>query len=222
MSLKPYIAEFLGTFTLVFVAIGAIAADKITGGQSGLVGIAIAYGLAVAVMVSATTAISGGHLNPAVTLGAWVGRQIKLPVAVAYVFSQCFGAYAAALAVNFALPGGALSDVHYGVPMLGKGVPPPMGMVMETILTFLLVFVVFGTAVDRRTPKIGGLFIGLVVMMGVLVGGPVTGAAMNPARHFGPALFNGNLDHSSVYWLGALLGGAIAGFVYHFEFEERQ
>lgn len=214
MNIKACVAEFIGTFALIFVGVGAIAADYISGGHSGLVGIALAHGLAIAVMVSATAAVSGGHLNPAVTLGLFSAGKIDFKNSVQYIISQCAGAIVAAAAISYVIPSEALTAVNSGIPSLGTGVTIGMGLVTEAILTFFLVFAVYGTAVDKRAPKVGGLFIGLTVTLDILIGGPITGAAMNPARHLGPALLSGNLQDIWLYWLGPVMGGVLAGIVY--------
>jgi aquaporin Z len=215
MNGKALLAEFIGTFALVFVGVGAIASNHMMGGQSGLVGIALAHGLTLAVMVSATAAISGGHINPAVTLGALLGGKIDVPNAIGYIVAQCLGGIVAAALIKLAMPAAALAAVSMGTPALGAGISAGMGLVMEIILTFFLVFVVYGTAIDGRAPKVGGLFIGLTLASGILIGGSITGAALNPARHLGPALLGGGLQNLWLYWVGPLLGGAIAGLVYH-------
>ena len=217
---KALIAEFIGTFTLIFIGVGAIAADHITAGALGLTGIALAHGLAIAVMISATAAISGGHLNPAVTIGLWTVKKIDTTNAVGYVLAQCLGAVAAAFLIKMAVPAEALAAVNMGTPALGNGVSVSMGLITEIILTFFLVFVVYGTAVDARAPKVGGLFIGLAVALGVLMGGPISGAAMNPARHLGPALLGGGLQNIWIYWVGPVLGGILAAQVYKTQLEK--
>ena len=220
MNDKALIAEFIGTFTLIFIGVGAIAADHITAGALGLTGVALAHGLAIAVMVSATAAISGGHLNPAVTIGLWTVKKIDAANAVGYVVAQCLGAIAAAFLIKMAVPAEALAMVNMGTPALGNGVSASMGLITEIILTFFLVFVVYGTAVDARAPKVGGLFIGLAVALGVLMGAPISGAAMNPARHLGPALLGGGLQNIWIYWLGPILGGILAAQVYKTQLEK--
>ena len=220
MNFKAYVAEFIGTFALIFVGVGAITADYITG-ASGLVGIALAHGLTIAVMVSATAAVSGGHLNPAVTLGALVAGKIDAANAVGYVISQCLGGIAAAALLKLCLPAAALESVNMGTPALGDGITVGMGLLTEIVLTFFLVFVVFGTAIDSRAPKVGGLFIGLTVTLDILLGGPITGAALNPARHLGPALMGGGLEHVWLYWVGPVVGGLIAALVYHHVLEDK-
>lgn len=209
-----YLAEFIGTFTLIFIGVGAIAADFLNGGESGLTGIALAHGLAIAVMISATAAISGGHLNPAVTIGLFFAKKIDAINAIGYVIAQCLGATAAAFLIKMCVPEAALNEVNMGIPALTEGVSVGMGLLTEIILTFFLVFVVYGTAVDKRAPKMGGLFIGLTVALDILMGGPITGAAMNPARYLGPAIIGGDLSDIWLYWLGPVLGGILAAVTY--------
>jgi MIP family channel proteins len=199
------IAEAIGTFALIFIGIGAIYANP------GLLGVALAHGLTIAVMVSATGGISGGHLNPAVTLGALVGGKIDLGGALRYWVSQLLGATLAAF-VCLGLFNRAI--VIAGTPQLSSGTSAMAGIVIEAITTFFLVFVVYGTAIDPRAPKIGGLAIGLTIAIGILFAGPLTGGAINPARVFGPALAVSFWDAHYVYWIGPMLGGAAGGFVY--------
>lgn len=222
MKIQAYLAELIGTFTLVFVGVGAIAADFILGGNSGLVGVALAHGLAIAVMVSATATVSGGHLNPAVTFGLFVVKRIDLPNAVAYVVAQCTGAVLAAGLLWLALPADVLHKIGMGTPAINveAGVTLPMALITEIVLTFFLAFVVYGTAVAKRAPKMGGLFIGMTVTLDILVGGPISGAAMNPARHLGPALFGGGMQHIWVYWLGPLIGGMLGAVAYRYGMKE--
>lgn len=220
MNVRAWIAEAIGTFALIFVGVASIAVNHITDGSLGLTGIALAHGLTIAVMVSATMASSGGHINPAVTVGAWLARKIDAVNALGYVVFQVGGGILAAWLITLAMPSDALSSVDLGTPALGEGITVGQGIVMELILTFFLVFVVFGTAIDARAPKVGGLFIGLTVALDVLAGGPITGAAMNPARYMGPALVGGYLSEIWLYWVGPLAGGAIAALVYHHVLEE--
>lgn len=214
MNQKAYIAEFIGTFALVFIGVGAIAAN------AGLTGIALAHGLAIAVMVSATGAISGGHLNPAVTVGALLAKKIGLTDAVGYVLSQCLGAIVASFLIQFCVPPASLKAVSMGTPALGAGITATEGLITEAVLTFFLMFAVYATAMDRRAPKVGGLFIGLTVSLDILMGGPISGAAMNPARHLGPALLGGGLEHTWIYWVGPFVGAGIAALLYKNVLEE--
>ena len=213
-------AEFIGTFALIFIGVGAIAADFLNGGESGLTGIALAHGLTIAVMISATAAISGGHLNPAVTIGLFFAKKIDAINTIGYVIAQCLGAIAGAFMIKLCVPETALNEIAMGTPMLTEGVSVGMGLITEIILTFFVVFVVYGTAVDKRAPKVGGLFIGLTVALGILMGGPITGAAMNPARHLGPAIVSGDFSNIWLYWLGPVIGGILAAVTYKNFLEE--
>jgi MIP family channel proteins len=213
--LKQCVAEFVGTFTLIFVGIGAIANNSPTAGL-GLLGVALAHGLAIAVMVSATGAISGGQLNPAVTFGLLVGGQMDLKKSVAYWISQLAGATVAALLCKSLLSVAAVSGGTPDISVVNNTpvVSIAQAITVEAVLTFFLVFVVYGSAVDARAPKIGGLAIGLTVALDIMFGGPLTGAAMNPARTFGPALVSAHWNNHIVYWVGPLIGGAVAGLIY--------
>jgi MIP family channel proteins len=210
---KSYWAEFLGTFTLCFIGQGAIVMQQAAGTGSLLV-VAVAQGLAMGVMISALGAWSGGHFNPAVTLGFVVTRRMSLTSAITYWLSQLSGAIAASFLLRAVVPGEAGEAVHYGVPLLAPGVAVSQGLLIEFVLTFFLVTVVWGTVVDERAPKIGGLGIGLALLMDVLLGGPLTGAAVNPARAFGAACASGVWTHHWVYWLAPMLGGVAAARVY--------
>jgi MIP family channel proteins len=214
--LKQCVAEFVGTFTLIFIGIGAIANNSPAAGV-GLLGVALAHGLAIAVMVSATGAISGGQLNPAVTFGLFVGGHMNAKKSIAYWISQLAGATIAAYLCSVLI---GMTKVAGGTPDIGMSatgtavVSTGQAIIIEAVLTFFLVFVVYGSAVDARAPKIGGLAIGLTVALDILFGGPLTGAAMNPARTFGPALVSSHWNNHMVYWVGPLLGGALAGIIY--------
>lgn len=211
MNFKAYIAEFIGTFGLIFAALGVIAS---TNGED-LVAIALAQGLIIAVMVSATGAVSGGHLNPAVTIGALTAGKIDSGNAIGYIVAQCLGGIVAAALAKACIPADSLAAVGMGTPALGEGISTGMGLLTEIILTFFLVFVIFGTAIDKRAPQVGGLFIGLAVATGILVGASITGAAMNPARHLGPALLGGGMGMIWLYWVGPIIGSILAAQIYH-------
>jgi aquaporin Z len=216
----PVIAELAGTFLFFFVGIGAVATlDKMSvpgTDPAGLVVIALAHGIVLAVLVSALMAVSGGHFNPAVTFGVWITGKIAWHRASAYVVAQLIGALLAAWSLRLIFP--ATVSPSLGTPALGGGVDPLAGIMVETVLTVILVAAVLGTAVDPRGPKIGGLAIGLAVAADVLMGGPLTGAAMNPARWFGPAAVVSLWDNWYVWIVGPLLGGAIAGLAYRYLF----
>lgn len=208
-------AEFLGTFALVFVGAGAVVTDNASGGQLGLAGIALAHGLVLSVMVSAAMRISGGHLNPAVTAAIWLSRRIGSRDAVLYAVTQLIAAVAAAFLVKALLPAGAGMVTAYGVPRIASEVSFLQAIVIEAVLTLLLVSAVFGTAVSPEAPAVGGFAIGLVLTFAILVGGPLTGAAVNPARAFGPALASNDWHAHLAYWAGPLLGAAVASLLWN-------
>jgi MIP family channel proteins len=201
-------AEFIGTFALIFVGVASIC----TG--AGLVGIAIAHGLTIAVMVSAFGYISGGHFNPAVSFGLLVAGKLPAAQFVSYTAAQLTGAVAGAFAAATLLPPEMVHAGTLGTPLLGHGITAGQAIGFETLTTFFLVAVVFGTAVDPRAAKMGGLFIGLTVTLEILAGGAISGASLNPARTFGPALIGGHWQGHFVHWVGPLLGGSIAGVLY--------
>jgi aquaporin Z len=211
---RLFVAEFIGTFFLVFATVGAIVQNAYRDNSVGLVGIAAAYGLAMAVGVSATMGISGGHLNPAVTLGLWSVGRIDAKKGGLYILAQLLAGIVAALAVKTLYPEMAGVTTRLGTPNLAPDVSLAQGIMVEAILTFLLVFAVMGTAVDPAAPKIGGFGIGLVVFFDILAAGTITGAAMNPARAFGPALLSGSWTAHAAYWIGPILGGILACQVY--------
>ena len=211
---KSYWAEFLGTFVLCFIGQGAIVMQQATGDGNLLV-VATAHGLALATMISALGSWSGAHFNPAVTFGFWVTRRISLTSAITYWLSQLVGAIAASFLLRSVVPGEPGEAVHFGVPLLAPDVALSQGLLLEFVLTFLLVTVVWGTMVDERGPRIGGFGIGLALLMAMLVGGPLTGAALNPARAFGAACASGVWTDHWLYWVAPMLGGAAAARVYH-------
>jgi len=217
------LAEFVAAFALIFIGAGAVVvAAGGGGGSAGLVGVALAHGLVLAVMVSVIGHISGGHVNPAVTIGAWVTGQIKTGLAGVYILAQLAGGTAGALVLRLALPKAIWDPATLGAPTVSHrlGITNAEAVVIEAVLTFFLVFVVYGTAIDERGAfsKIAGLPIGLVLTFDILAGGPFTGAAMNPARAFGPMLVAGHWTDWWVYWIGPIGGGIIAAAVYWFGF----
>jgi aquaporin Z len=213
---RSLIGEFVGTFALVFIGAGSIVTDHLTKGSLGLAGIAAAHALVLAIMISALGHISGGHFNPAVTVALLIARRISITLAGLYVVTQLLAAVVAGLFLLAVFPSSAWQPVHLGTPALGNGATFGTGVLLEAILTFFLVFAVFGVAVDVRGPfkGIAGFGIGLVLGFDILMGGPLTGAAMNPARAFGPALVSGFWQDALVYWIGPLLGAAAAAGIY--------
>ena len=210
---KSYWAEFLGTFALCFVGQGAIVVQHILG-HGDLLTIAIAHGVVLGTMISALGSVSGGHFNPAVTFGFVVTGRQSMTSAITYWISQLLGAAIASVALRAAVPGEAGDAVHYGVPAIAAGIGVSQAFILEFVLTFFLVTSVWGTTVDERAPRVGGFGVGLTLMVGILVAGPLTGGAMNPARAFGAALVSGNWSGHWLYWLAPMLGGAAAARVY--------
>ena len=212
-NLRSLTAEFVGTLLFVFLGAGSVvafAAVGPSGAQVGALAIALAHGVALAIVVSMTMSISGGHINPAVTTGLWIADKIGGKLALQYVGAQLLGALVGAALVKGVLPRGAVSLVLGGTPHLAGDVTFLEGVWIEAVLTFFLVSAVFGTAVSPQAPKMGGWGIGLAVFVSALMGGNLTGAMMNPARAFGPALINASLNGQAVYWIGPLLGAAVA------------
>lgn len=203
-------AEFIGTFALIFVGAGSVAFART------LTDIALAHGLVIAVFVSAFGFISGGHFNPAVTLGFLVTKRIAPLLAVWYWIVQFGGAALAALLLKWVLPAAIENQAHLGAPALGGGISAGGGVVVEAVLTFFLVIVVFATAVDPRGSfkQIAGLAIGFTITLDILVAGVLTGGAMNPARAFGPQLVANNWSHFWVWYIGPFAGGVIAASLY--------
>jgi aquaporin Z len=204
------VAEFVGAFTLVFAGMGSM----MFGNAGGLTGVALAHGLAIAVMASAVGHISGAHFNPAITFGFLLTRRMDAMLAGIYVVSQLVAGAVAALLLNVIFP--TPPNLDAGVPVVADRVSSGGAVLAEAILTFFLVWVVFATAADPRGAfkSIAGLAIGLTITLDILAGGPLTGAAMNPARAFGPELVQNVWDHWWVYWLGPLAGGGIAALMY--------
>lgn len=217
---RALLAEAAGTFMFFAIGAGSIVTHYMTDGGVGLVGIALAHGLALAIAVSAFGAISGGHFNPAVTLGLWVARKHPGERVLTYWGAQIAGALASGIFLRLAFghAAEAMSASKLGTPTLAPGLPEPTAIVIEAVLTVFLLWAVFGTAVAPNAPRIAGFGIGLVVSADILVGGPLTGAAMNPARWIGPAAAIGFFDDWYVYWIGPLVGGALAGLSYRYLF----
>jgi MIP family channel proteins len=219
MDGKKFLAELIGTFTLVFFGAGAILTHNATQ-MVGMTGIAVAHGLAILVMAYTFGHISGAHFNPAVTFGVLVIRRISLGGAISYWIAQLLGAVVGALLLRAAY--GGPTEANLGAPAVAAGVSPMMAMGLEAVMAFMLAIVVCGTAMDPRAPKgFAGLAIGLTLVGNILAGGALTGAAFNPARAFGPALVAGFWQDQWLYWVGPMLGAAVAALLYQHFFLER-
>jgi aquaporin Z len=213
-SFRPVLAETLGTALFVFIGTASVVANAMTAGAVTPLGIALAHGVGMAVIISALMNISGAHLNPAVSVGLLVAGKIDGRTCGRYVAAQLVGAVLGALAVKATFAGAAVRAVSGGTPQLALNIGLGTGIAIEALFTFFLVFAVFGTAVSSEAPKIGGFGIGLAIFVSALVVGGVTGAAINPARAFGPALVSWTWHSQAVYWIGPLAGGVVAGWIW--------
>lgn len=222
---QKVLAELIGTFFFLLFGIGAIPAALLTGSAEspaayniGFLYIALAHGLALAVAISALGHISGGHFNPAVTAGMLVAGRITPLLGILYLLAQIVGGIGACLALVYLLPRNVWEQFGLGVPDLSSAATG-QGIFIEAVLTFFLVLVVFGTAVDRRAAAIGGFGIGLAYSLGILLAGPLGAGVMNPVRAFAPAAVGSIWSTSQfVFWIGPLIGGIAAGLLYNFVF----
>jgi len=203
-------AEAFATFGFVFIGCGAVVAAGLPNTNFGLLGIAFAHAIGLGVMVTLTMNISGGHVNPAVTIGLLAGRRIGVRDALVYIGAQVAGAIFAAWLVSTLMPPEAVSAAALGTPQLQNGITFTKGVALEAVLTFFLMSAVYGSAVAPTAPKVGGFAIGLTLLFDILVGGNLTGAAMNPARALGPAVVSGTFLGQAVYWIGPILGALVA------------
>ena len=225
-GLRKCTAELIGTFYLCFAGIAAILSTQppLNSGI-GLLGIAAAHGLALSIAVSVFGGISGAHVNPAVTIGMLVTGRIPLLTAIGYIIAQLLGAAVAATVCTMIFPYGAVAATNLGTPLPPTPLPAWMGQNAlavicgaEFVATFLLMTSVFGTAVDERgsAVKLGGFAIGLTVAFDILACGTITGASMNPARSFGPALVSWHWEYHWCYWVAPIAGAVAAAVLYHF------
>ncbi|MDE0686970.1 MAG: aquaporin [Candidatus Poribacteria bacterium] len=205
MNTKNLVAEFVGTFALIFIGAGALAI-----GTGGLVGIALAHGLVIVTFAYAYGHISGTHINPAVTLGLLIAGEIEFVAAIGYWIVQFLGGILGAVVLNAVLPDA--SDL--GVTILGEGVGVGQGLIVEIVLTFFLVNTIFNTAVSGKAGNFAGLAIGLTLVLCILMGGPLTRASLNPARTLGPAVVSGNYADIWLYFVGPFVGAILAALLY--------
>jgi MIP family channel proteins len=210
-SWRHFIAEFIGTFALVFIGSGAIIRAQMTNGS--LAEVALAHGLILAVMVTALMRISG-HFNPAVTIAFMATRRIEPVMAIVYMIAQFTAAIVAAYALKGILPANAVEATRVGGQVIADSISFGGAVALEMIGTFFLVWVIFGTAVDPDAPRVGGFAIGLTLTAVILVIGPLTGSSLNPARSFGPAVASGIFEAQAVFWIGPIMGALIAGILY--------
>ena len=205
MNTKNLVAEFIGTFALIFIGAGALAI-----GEGGLVGVALAHGLVIVTFAYAYGHISGTHINPAVTLGLLIAGEIQFVAAIGYWIVQCLGGILGAVVLNAILP----NPGDLGVTILSENVGVGQGLIVEIVLTFFLVNTIFNTAVSGKAGNFAGLAIGLTLVLCILMGGPLTRASLNPARTLGPAIVSGNYADIWLYFVGPCVGGILAALLY--------
>lgn len=209
------LAEAIGTFFLCFTGVCAICINaRDEHGGSGLLGVAVAHGLALGIAITALGKVSGGHFNPAVS-AAFMATRLMTPLdGLVYIVSQLIGATLAGFVAKAAFAAVVFQEAGGGVPVPAADVQFGLAVLLEAITTFFLVIAVFGTAVDIKAPQVGGFAIGLTVTFDILAIGPLTGASMNPARTFGPAVAANIWTGHAIYWIGPIVGGVVAGLIY--------
>lgn len=205
MNTKNLVAEFIGTFALIFIGAGALAIT-----EANLVGVALAHGLVIVTFAYAYGHISGTHINPAVTLALLIAGEIQIAAAVGYWVVQFLGGILGAFVLKAVLP--EAGDL--GVTILGSGVTATQGLIVEMVLTFFLVNTIFNTAVSGKAGNFAGLAIGLTLVLSILMGGPLTRASLNPARTLGPAIASGNYADIWLYFVGPAIGAVLAALLY--------
>jgi MIP family channel proteins len=211
-DVKAYVAELVGTFTLVFIGAGAGVAMQATGEDLGVIGVALAHGIALMVIVYAWGSVSGAHVNPAVTFGIALTGRMPWGKAVGYWIAQLLGAVAAAYLLLY-----VVGTVHGLGETKGTltGTDPLKTVAVEAVLTFFLLVAVYASGVGGRGGNAAGAAIGLVLTMDILMGGGLTGASMNPARTLGPAVAIGDLSYVWMYLAGPLIGGGAGALLYN-------
>jgi len=213
-SLRAPAAEFIGTALFVLVGAGSVIANQ---GSAGGVAIALANGIGLALAVTIMLPISGGHINPAVSFALWLGKQIDAMTLGRYVLAQLLGAIVGALLIKATFPASAVRMSSLGTPQVAGSMGLFSAIALEALFTFFLVSAVYGTVVSPQAQRVAGFAIGLVVLVCALGGGgALTGAVMNPARAFGPALVSWDWHAQAVYWIGPLLGAAAAAGLWRY------
>ena len=224
--ISSLVAELVGTLLLVLLLGAAVIVNASSGGELGLVGVALASGLAVAALGTAFAPVSGGQFNPAVTIGLWLVGRVRTIEGIRIVVAQVLGGVGAGFALKFTFSGFDAGDTAWtigngGTVAVADSLSQTTAISIEALLTAVLVYTVLLATADARAPKIGALLVGGVVTANILIGGLLTGAAMNPARWFGPALAMGDLSAAVVYIVGPLVGAVVAAITVRYLFAER-
>jgi MIP family channel proteins len=210
LKFPAYIAEFIGTWLLIFVGTGAVMVNQMSQGAITHLGVSFVFGAVVAALIYTLGHVSGAHFNPAVTLAFWRGGFFPKDQVLPYVVAQILGAIAASGLLLVTL--GPIANLGATLPLNNNWM---QSLILETVLTFILMFVILGSAVDPRShPGFAGLAIGLTVGLEAACMGPITGASMNPARSLGPALMTGQWQHQWVYWVAPIVGAQLAVWMY--------
>jgi MIP family channel proteins len=206
------LAEAIGTFILVFVGTGSVMVNQLTDGAVTHLGISAIFGAVVAALIYAFGHVSAAHFNPAVTLAFWQSGFFPAQRVLAYMLAQCGGAIAASLMLRFSL--GAIGMLGATLPRANNWL---QSLILETVLTFILMIVILGSGLDRRSPKgFEGIAIGATVFIEAACMGPITGASMNPARSLGPAVVANLWQHHWLYWVGPIVGAQLAVWCYRY------
>ena len=220
--LRHFLAEFIGTFAFVFVGGASVMMMGFAGAPAsvGMLAVALSQGIILAVLISALMRVSG-HFNPAVSVGFFVVGRLEGRMLGIYLAGQILGSVLAVLTLQFTMPEALFAATRGGGQSISLDVTAGQAFVLEAIATFLLVFVVFGTAVDEKGPRVGGFAIGLTFACGFLAIGPLTGGSMNPARSFGPAVVTGIYEGQAIFWLAPIVGSVAAAMLYEHLFIRR-
>ena len=211
---RPLAVEALGTFTLIFVGVAATMANNYPGVGFNTFGIALAHGLALGLAITIALPYSGGHVNPAVTAGMLVTGRIDAMKGFLYIVAQLVGGVLGALAVKTIFPSNITGLMNMGTPSINASLSLAGAITLEALMTFFLMSAVYATIVSPKATRMGGFGVGLTVFLMALVGSPLTGAVMNPARAFGPALVAGLWTGHIAYWIGPILGAVVAALVW--------
>jgi aquaporin Z len=219
---RKLVAEALGTYMLIFFGCASVVMTAYPGGNWGVLGVSIAHGLALGTAITLTMAISGGHLNPAVTIAFAAMRRVAPATALAYVVAQLAGAVLGAATLKALVPGSTGSAVMYGTPAVSGTLSLATAVGVEALLTFFLMSAVYGSIVAHEKPPVAGYAVGITLLFAIMAGGAFTGGALNPARAFGPALISGHWVAHVVYWIGPITGALAAAALWEFLLLEKK